>query len=74
MGILLTEVFPAFWHIAQYHRLNALMDMYGDLNFTVLGFPCNQFGLQTPGECSLMEIHFLCNSLFGYLGVGMAII
>ncbi|KAJ8365710.1 hypothetical protein SKAU_G00145410 [Synaphobranchus kaupii] len=24
------------------------MDMYGDLNFTVLGFPCNQFGLQAP--------------------------
>ncbi|XP_008287041.1 glutathione peroxidase 9 [Stegastes partitus] len=32
----------------QYHRLNALMEMYGDLNFTVLGFSCNQFGLQSP--------------------------
>ncbi|XP_064816031.1 glutathione peroxidase 6-like [Oncorhynchus masou masou] len=28
--------------------MNALMEMFGDLNFTVLGFPCNQFGLQAP--------------------------
>ncbi|KAF6719388.1 Glutathione peroxidase 6 [Oryzias melastigma] len=34
----------------QYHRMNALMEMYGDHNFTVLGFPCNQFGLQSPEE------------------------
>ncbi|KAK5850987.1 hypothetical protein PBY51_001815 [Eleginops maclovinus] len=34
--------------IEEYHRLNALMEMYGDLNFTVLGFPSNQFGLQSP--------------------------
>ncbi|CAI5658670.1 unnamed protein product [Oreochromis niloticus] len=24
------------------------MEMFGHLNFTVLGFPCNQFGLQSP--------------------------
>lgn len=34
----------------QYHRLNALMEMFGDLNFSVLGFSCNQFGLQSPGR------------------------
>uniref|UniRef100_A0A667XX94 Glutathione peroxidase n=1 Tax=Myripristis murdjan TaxID=586833 RepID=A0A667XX94_9TELE len=28
--------------------MNALMEMFGDLNFTVLGFSCNQFGLQSP--------------------------
>uniref|UniRef100_A0A3B3WUH7 Glutathione peroxidase n=1 Tax=Poecilia mexicana TaxID=48701 RepID=A0A3B3WUH7_9TELE len=28
--------------------MNALMEMFGNLNFTVLGFPCNQFGLQSP--------------------------
>ncbi|CAB1343956.1 unnamed protein product [Coregonus sp. 'balchen'] len=28
--------------------MNALMEMFGDLNFTVLGFSCNQFGLQAP--------------------------
>lgn len=36
--------------ISQYHRLNALIEMFGDLNFTILGFPCNQFGLQSPGS------------------------
>ncbi|XP_018616433.1 glutathione peroxidase 9 [Scleropages formosus] len=35
---------------AQYHQLNALAEKYGDLNFTILGFPCNQFGLQSPEE------------------------
>uniref|UniRef100_A0A3P9HBH6 Glutathione peroxidase n=1 Tax=Oryzias latipes TaxID=8090 RepID=A0A3P9HBH6_ORYLA len=30
--------------------MNALMEMYGNHNFTVLGFPCNQFGLQSPEE------------------------
>ncbi|XP_056325802.1 glutathione peroxidase 9 [Danio aesculapii] len=30
--------------------MNALMDMYGGQRFTVLGFPCNQFGLQSPEE------------------------
>ncbi|AWP17857.1 Glutathione peroxidase [Scophthalmus maximus] len=34
--------------IVNYHRLNALMEMFGDLSFTVLGFSCNQFGLQSP--------------------------
>uniref|UniRef100_A0A8C5NFG0 Glutathione peroxidase n=1 Tax=Gouania willdenowi TaxID=441366 RepID=A0A8C5NFG0_GOUWI len=28
--------------------MNALMEMFGGLNFTVLGFCCNQFGLQSP--------------------------
>uniref|UniRef100_A0A3B3RZY0 Glutathione peroxidase n=1 Tax=Paramormyrops kingsleyae TaxID=1676925 RepID=A0A3B3RZY0_9TELE len=28
--------------------MNALVDMYSELNFEVLGFPCNQFGLQSP--------------------------
>ncbi|XP_036419221.1 glutathione peroxidase 9 [Colossoma macropomum] len=26
------------------------MDMYGGPKFTILGFPCNQFGLQAPEE------------------------
>ncbi|KAJ0015661.1 hypothetical protein NQD34_013951 [Periophthalmus magnuspinnatus] len=34
--------------VPQYPRLNALMDTFGHLNFTVLGFCCNQFGLQSP--------------------------
>lgn len=38
----------------QYLTLNALMKKFNKRNqtkcgFTVLGFPCNQFGLQEPG-------------------------
>uniref|UniRef100_A0A3B4A0C1 Uncharacterized protein n=1 Tax=Periophthalmus magnuspinnatus TaxID=409849 RepID=A0A3B4A0C1_9GOBI len=36
-------------NVVTYPRLNALMDTFGHLNFTVLGFCCNQFGLQSPG-------------------------
>ncbi|XP_067876853.1 glutathione peroxidase 3-like isoform X1 [Heterodontus francisci] len=31
-----------------YHKLNALMDKLSQSSFTVLGFPCNQFGQQDP--------------------------
>ncbi|XP_043087002.1 glutathione peroxidase 9 [Puntigrus tetrazona] len=30
--------------------MNALMDMYEGRSFSVLGFSCNQFGLQAPEE------------------------
>ena len=34
----------------QYVGLEALQRRYGDRGFTVLGFPCNQFGAQEPGN------------------------
>ena len=33
----------------QYEGLEALQRKYGERGFTVLGFPCNQFGAQEPG-------------------------
>uniref|UniRef100_A0A8C4SWS1 Glutathione peroxidase n=1 Tax=Erpetoichthys calabaricus TaxID=27687 RepID=A0A8C4SWS1_ERPCA len=30
--------------------MNALMDKFTGASFTILGFPCNQFGLQEPEE------------------------
>lgn len=33
----------------QYSDLQALQDEFGDQGFSVLGFPCNQFGMQEPG-------------------------
>ena len=33
----------------QYAALQRVQDKYGDRGFTVLGFPCNQFGGQEPG-------------------------
>ena len=34
----------------QYEGLEALHRKYQDRNFEVLGFPCNQFGAQEPGN------------------------
>lgn len=34
----------------QYDGLQKLQDEYKDRGFTVLGFPCNQFGEQEPGD------------------------
>ena len=42
----------------QYEGLEALQKQYGDQGFTVLGFPCNQFGAQEPGDAS--EIARFC--------------
>jgi glutathione peroxidase len=33
----------------QYRGLEKLQETYGDKGFSVLGFPCNQFGGQEPG-------------------------
>jgi glutathione peroxidase len=42
----------------QYEGLEALQRAYGDKGFTVLGFPCNQFGAQEPGDAE--EIANFC--------------
>jgi glutathione peroxidase len=34
----------------QYEGLEALQKRYGEKGFSVLGFPCNQFGAQEPGD------------------------
>ena len=42
----------------QYEGLEALQRKYGDRGFTVVGFPCNQFGAQEPGDAA--EIANFC--------------
>jgi glutathione peroxidase len=42
----------------QYEGLEALQRKYGDRGFTVVGFPCNQFGAQEPGNAE--EIATFC--------------
>ena len=42
----------------QYEGLEALQRKYGDKGFTVLGFPCNQFGAQELGDAE--EIARFC--------------
>jgi len=47
----------------QYAGLQQLYDDLGDRGFTVLGFPCDQFGNQEPGEDA--EIASFCERNFG---------
>jgi glutathione peroxidase len=47
----------------QYQGLQQLQDEYGDRGFTVLGFPCDQFGGQEPGTED--EIASFCERTFG---------
>lgn len=43
----------------QYEGLEALRRQFGDRGFEVLGFPCNQFGAQEPGDAE--EIANFCS-------------
>jgi glutathione peroxidase len=43
----------------QYEGLEALHRIYGTQGFEVLGFPCNQFGAQEPGDAE--EIANFCS-------------
>jgi glutathione peroxidase len=43
----------------QYAGLEGLYRKYRDRGFVVLGFPCNQFGAQEPGDA--MEIASFCS-------------
>jgi glutathione peroxidase len=47
----------------QYEKLEALQREMADKPFTVLGFPCNQFGEQEPGTAE--EIATFCSATYG---------
>jgi glutathione peroxidase len=47
----------------QYRGLQELQDTYAERGFTVLGFPCDQFGHQEPGTEE--EISAFCERSFG---------
>lgn len=47
----------------QYAKLEALQEELGGSDFTVLGFPCNQFGGQEPGTAD--EISTFCSTTYG---------
>lgn len=46
----------------QYEGLESLYQQYKDKGFSVLGFPCNQFGKQEPGSSD--EIANFCSTRF----------
>lgn len=47
----------------QYAGLEQLQATYADRGFTVVGFPCNQFGGQEPGTAE--EIETFCSTTYG---------
>jgi glutathione peroxidase len=47
----------------QYGGLQALQDKYSERGFTVLGFPCNQFFRQEPGDAE--QIQNFCSGNYG---------
>jgi glutathione peroxidase len=47
----------------QYAGLQALQEAYGGKGFSVIAFPCNDFGAQEPG--SLEEIQQFCSTTYG---------
>jgi glutathione peroxidase len=47
----------------QYTGLEELQDQFADRGFSVVGFPCNQFGGQEPGSAE--EIAEFCSTTYG---------
>jgi glutathione peroxidase len=47
----------------QYEGLERLQKTYSDRGFSVVGFPCNQFGAQEPGSAE--EIATFCSATYG---------
>ena len=56
--LLIVNVASKFGLTPQYEGLQKLYDDLKDKNFTVLAFPCNQFGAQEPGTNN--EINNFC--------------
>ena len=58
--LLIVNTASACGFTPQYKGLEALQQKYGARGFSVLGFPCNQFGRQEPGNAA--EIEQFCSS------------
>ncbi|MBB3910610.1 glutathione peroxidase [Sphingomonas desiccabilis] len=57
--LLIVNVASKCGFTPQYEGLEALQRRYADRGFSVLGFPCNQFGAQEPGDAA--EIASFCS-------------
>jgi glutathione peroxidase len=53
--LLIVNTASACGFTPQYRGLEALQREYGPRGFSVLGFPCNQFGGQEPGDSRQIE-------------------
>lgn len=61
--LLIVNVASRCGFTPQYAGLQALYDKFRDRGFSVLGFPCNQFGHQEPGGEA--EIEQFCTGNYG---------
>ncbi|KIZ41042.1 MULTISPECIES: glutathione peroxidase [Rhodopseudomonas] len=61
--LLIVNTASACGFTPQYKGLEALQQAFGPRGFSVLGFPCNQFGHQEPGDAA--EIAQFCSLNFG---------
>jgi len=61
--LLIVNVASKCGFTKQYKALQNLQDKYESKGFRVLGFPCNDFGNQEPGE--LEEIKEFCSTSYG---------
>jgi len=53
--LLIVNTASACGFTPQYKGLEALQKAYGSRGFSVLGFPCNQFGRQEPGDAAAIQ-------------------
>jgi glutathione peroxidase len=60
--LLIVNTASACGFTPQYRGLEALQREYGPRGFSVLGFPCNQFGRQEPGDAR--QIEQFCSSQY----------
>ncbi len=62
-ALLIVNVASKCGYTKQYTQLEELQERYAGKGFTVLGFPCNQFGEQEPGTAE--EIASFCADNYG---------
>ena len=61
--LLIVNTASACGFTPQYAQLEDLQRKFGARGFSVLGFPCNQFGAQEPG--SARDISAFCSTKYG---------
>jgi glutathione peroxidase len=62
-ALLIVNVASKCGFTKQYAQLEELQERYEGKGFSVLGFPCNQFGEQEPGSAA--EIATFCSEIYG---------